>query len=668
LGRKIQAPEGWKLTSNAVFEVKEKKEDIDYLPLCGPLWVVGLTNGAHGEWGMVLAFLDRDGCAHRLAIPASRLHEDSTILARELASLGLRTVPGREKRLVAYVAMWEVEARILSAKRLGWLEDPAGALSFVMPDRVIAGDGTREVVFQPDRYSPTVRTVHAAGSLDEWKALIAAPASRHPPMLFALSAGLAPALLAFAEAGDSFLVHFWGSTSRGKTTLGQIAASPWGCAADPNDAPSLTFVRRWNVTGNGLEGLAEAHSDLPLVLDELGAATIGDIRPLVYQVSGGQGKTALNSARELKEPRSWRTIVVSTGELSIHARMSDPDGDGTRTRPVKGGLTHRALDIEVSDIAAAAPAAEREALVSGIKVACAHHYGAAGPELAHLIADRFATAGEARAYVREQVAVVTADIVPQRLAAETLRAVRRFALIAVAGELAVEFGLIPATTDQVRQAAREVVNHWLGAAAETDEQRIVVSVRAFLLKHESRFQRITDSDVVQNRVGFVDRADGRWMFTNAGLIEAAPGYDRTSIARALRKAGYLHTNSDKLTVPVTVDGRRTRLYVIKAGIFEDEEKGALPAEMGVQGVHGVSAQQPHGFEAAHPPENQGVQGVHRPPPPGAAAHPAHPDDDPGVHPSGRATTGLAHHAHRAHRNIGVGESFSQAGVPDEEVF
>ena len=409
----------------------------------------------------------------------------------------------------------------------------------------------------------------------DWLHHIAAPACTHPPMLFSLCAGFTPAFLAFAEASDSFLIHFWGKTSRGKTTLAQIAASPWGCAADPNDAPSLTFVRRWNLTGNGLEGLAEAHSDLPLVLDELGSATMGDIRPLVYQLSGGQGKTAMTASREMKEPRVWRTIVISTGELSLHARMADPDGDGVRVQMVKGGLTHRALDVELADIASGAPEVDRERIVSGIKVACARYYGTAGPELIRRMVERFASVTEARAYIKQRMSALTPHLTREALPAETARAVRRFALVAVAGEFAAEVGLIPAKPEAVMDAVRQVVDGWLGASGETDDTRIVEAVRSFILRHEARFQTVSADFAVQNRVGYLDRKDGLWMLTSTGLREAAPGNDVTTIARAIRRAGFLHTTDDHLAHKARLpDGSRPRLYAVKTTIIDgvDAEK------------------------------------------------------------------------------------------------
>jgi uncharacterized protein (DUF927 family) len=664
---KPKAPDGWKLSKGGVFEIRETENETKLLYTCGPLRVIGRTTGAHGEWGLVLAFKDHNGTEQQLSIPADRLHQDPATLVSDLSRQGLDILPSRGKRVPDYLAAWRPTERILSAKRLGWMEDPSGALSFVMPDRVITRDGNKQVVFQPDRYSPTVRTVHASGTLEDWQAKVAAPACRHRPMLFALCGGLAPAFLAFAEAGDSFVLHFWGKTSRGKTTVGQISASPWGCAADPNDAPSLTFIRRWNVTGNGLEGLAESHSDMPLVLDELGSSTVGDIRPLIYQLAGGQGKTALNSAREMKEPRSWRTIAISTGELSLHARMSDPDGDGTKTRAVKGGLTHRALDVEIADIAEASPASEREAIVSGVKVACARTYGTAGPELVRLIAERFSSASAVRQYVKERIADVSADLIDRPLPAETARAVRRFALIAVAGEFAADAGLIPASKEEVRASVKEVATAWLGASAETDEERIVASVRAFILRHESRFQRINepepetktdrwgneyqptarDPEPVRDRVGYVDRKAGKWMFTDAGLVEAAPGNDKTTIARTLKRAGYLHTSEGKLQERVSIGAERPRMYSVKSSILDGENDSRLIKTVG-HGGHGGQAQQPQGLETVHHAEMQGGQGgqdaVDK-----APVHLVHLPTSEGGQAQTRVVTSAVHHVHAVHQ-------------------
>jgi len=319
----------------------------------------------------------------------------------------------------------------------------------------------------------------------------------------------------------------------------------------------------------------------------------------------------LNSAREMKEPRSWRTICISTGELSIHARMSDPDGSGARVRPVKGGLTHRALDIEIADIVASAPEQERGDIVSGIKSSCARQYGTAGPELIRSMVERFATAEELRAYVKEQTALILKEICPGTVPTETLRAMRRFALIAVAGAFAAERGLIPTTAEKVRKAVGEVASAWLGASAETDEQRIVAGVRAFILRHAARFQRtVRDAEEermepVRDRAGFLDKANNRWCFTREALVEAAPGNDAVTIARALREAKLLFTNDKKLMANIGTEvAGRVRLYAVLGSILEggdkvDTEQSSPPPKSEWTRWTGGQAQQPQGAEAVH---------------------------------------------------------------------
>lgn len=622
------APAGWILSC---YGVKEDREEGDPIKVCGPLWIVGRTTGPHGEWGVVLVFRDHDGTDRRLAIPADRLHEDATILARELARMGLGIIPGKEKKMLAYLAAWQPEDRILSAKRLGWLEDRTGALAFVMPDRVIRQNGDGDVIFQPERFSPTAKTVHSRGTLADWQAQVAAPVCDHDMMLFALSAGLATAFLAYAEATDSFILHFTGKTTRGKTALAQIAASPWGCAADPNDAPSITFVRRWNVTANGLEGLAEAHSDMPLVLDELGSSNVSDVRPMVYALAGGQGKTALNSAREMKEPRSWRTIAISTGEMSLQEKMTDPTGDGRRSLPVKGGLTHRALDIEIDDIAEGIPLNQRAARVQSIKVACRDCYGTAGPALIKAMTEHFASAAAVRAYARDAVGTLAAEIdTDGALPQEGARALRRFALIALAGCFAADIGLIPTTRDKVITATRAAVATWKGADQGTDAERIIARIQAFIFTHESRFQRINDSTietdpkpehgpfsyhnpaprpfVVADRAGWHDIASDLWYFTDSALKEAAPGNDTATIARAIQEHGHLHTDDSsrlKARLSVLIDGKRPRAYAVKGTIIEAEKVGQRSKTAGQAGQAGQS-QAAQGFQSV--PIDDGTAG------------------------------------------------------------
>jgi len=599
----IAAPDGWELGGAGVFEVRPGKdgEPDKRESVCGPLWVVGLTTGTDGDWGRLVAFVDHDGRARQLAIPAARLHEDPAILARELANMGLAIIPGKERRMVAYLASYKPDARIPSAPRLGWMDRRDGGLAFVFPDRVLTAEGNAQVVYQPERYSPTASTVHASGTLADWQREIGERIAGSDPLLFVACAGLAAPWLLLGD-GDSFIVHLWGTTSRGKTTLAQVAASVWGCGVDPAEAPALSFVRRWNTTGNGLEGLAEAHADLPLCLDELGAGQHRDMAPLIYQLAGGQGKTAMSADRQLKAPRAWRTIAISTGEMSIEGKLSEAG-------PVKGGLLHRALDIEVDNIAAHLPEDERAAFVQSLKRACAVNYGTAGPAVLSAIIATYPDAQAARAAVREHLDKAVKDMARAHHAPEQIRALRRFALIAWAGVFAARHGVLPVSDRRVWQAVQAIAARWGSDTTGTDGERIMEAVRAFILRHGARFQDVASEIEVRDRAGFRDVTGGRWMFSKDALIEAAPGHDVKTIAQAIRDAGHLFTNDKKLMAQVSTPLGRGRWYTVKDSILSDEESWQ-PSKSGGQGGHSGQTQPQQGLEAVHHTEGDSGQGGH----------------------------------------------------------
>jgi hypothetical protein len=213
-----------------------------------------------------------------------------------------------------------------------------------------------------------------------------------------------------------------------------------------------------------------------------------------------------------------------------------------------------------------------------------------------MMVDHFSTAAEVRAHVRDRLKEVMPALTTKTLPAETARAVRRFALIAVVGEFAAQRGLIPATASDVRQCVKHAVGNWLNASAETDDSRIISNVRGFILRHAARFQPVRtdehdaghggwsqtprEKDPVRDRVGWVNHADGLWMFTDAGLIEAAPGNDKTTVACALRQAGFLFTNeAGKLKARVTTgeEAARPWLYAVKSTILSSTGGGSCPA-------------------------------------------------------------------------------------------
>ena len=124
----------------------------------------------------------------------------------------------------------------------------------------------------------------ARGTLDNWQKGVGALAHGHTLPVLGVSAAFAGPLLHLAglEGGG---VHIFGTSSKGKTTIQQAAASVWGRGDSPG------YLRSWRTTANGLEGVAASATNTALILDELGLVEARDAASGVYSLSNGVGKT-----------------------------------------------------------------------------------------------------------------------------------------------------------------------------------------------------------------------------------------------------------------------------------------------------------------------------------------------------------------------------------------
>lgn len=563
----------------------KKDEDIEETHrVCHRIAVTAQTQTLEGDWGIKVTFKDRVGVEKTVFVSDAELHGNVQALVQRFARQGLRFAHKMNGFFQKLLNEWEVSKRILIVHRLGWTDDPDGRMVFVLPDRVIAKEELRSTIeFQPTAGLSNLPKVRAQGILEEWKFHVAAPACQQPMMLFALSMGFAPMLLAYVNAMDSFIVHLFGMTSTSKTTQMQVGASVWGCGADPAYSPGQSYLQTWHQTANGLEGQAAAHHDLLLALDELGSTDIDDVGRVIYMVSGGLGKGTQKSNRALNTQTAWRTMVFSTGEISLHEKMTDPGSHGSRHRAVKAGLTHRGLDIHVDGVAADLSDDERRAWINGLKTGCAQYFGTAGPALVQAITDRFGHADEFRAWLNKEIEHVRSYFIPTGTVSEPImRALQRFALISVAGETAAHCKIIPTSAEKVRAAVKEVADRWLAARAQTDEERIVTLVRAFLFRNRGKFQKHDDSNVLTSRAGWYKSDEDQWIFLDGTLASAAPGHPLDAIVKALNEKGLLFKNNSgspraKHTIKAlggdaNSKGKRNRFYTVKGCILGNDEE------------------------------------------------------------------------------------------------
>lgn len=523
--------------------------------ISSPLHIDAVTfDAADNNFGRLLRFKNTLGLYREWAMPMDLLRAAGDELRGELLGMGVHIDPSSHRLLGQYIQALTPERRMHCATQVGWCRD-----SFVLPD-VVIGPSASGVIFQSGERGQDEHTV--GGTLEGWKTHIAARAVGNPMLLIAISASFAGPLLekCHAESGG---FHLTGESSTGKTTAIEAACATWG---GPN------YLRSWKATANGMEGAAVLFNDCLLALDELSECEPREIGLIVYALGNGRGKQRASRTGTARRVARWRCLVLSSGETTVETAMAAGGfkakaGQSVRLLNIPSIGKHGAWDNLHGSSSGAS-------FSEAIKQAAATHHGLVGRAfLENLTRD-----------TRDFSALLDTTKALPEFAAEggggqDKRAAGRFALLAMAGELATEYGLTGWPQGAATEAAADGFNAWQAERGQGNDEpkRIVEAVNEFIEKHgDSRFSNseAIDEIPVRDRAGWwKNNYDGRvYLFTASGLREALKGHDFKRALDVLQEAKVLAVPEKKgeRAQFARIGGRAMKLYQIK--IVSDIDK------------------------------------------------------------------------------------------------
>ena len=530
-----------------------EKKDGDVLISQTPCKLITrIRNSSSGRWGVLLKWLDPDNLAHHAILFDGEIHKDKVL--QLLISNGFRIMPGQGKAVAEMLMQMPCDTRANITSDMGWDES---SILFVTQDEIILPDEHEEdepTAFVPDG-SGRVSETSQSGELDEWIEEVAKPCEHHQLMAFAIMAAFVSCLLRFLGI-DVGGFNLYGTTSRGKTTFLQLFVSVFGNGSDPN-AGGSSSVHRWDSTVNGLEALASRANDIGLALDELGAKNASEIRYILYNLMSGRGKEVMNSLRQSVKVKSWRSIVLSSGEQSVREVLEENGDD------VKGGQLVRLADIPIDGVefsSSVDPAKQVQAL----KASASKSYGTALPafikKLVNLKEDDGTPMGVSgiTEYLTAELEYWEDQLTVDGLTPEQARVLRRFAAVATAGSLAVDFGILPYSEEYVQSCVEVARDQWLKGMRESDPAlEGLINVARFVVDHAD--QNIAYTDPRSGKSLVLIHGD----FFNA----ACSGVDQKVVIAKLSELGLLHRQELKRAKSIfTIDGKRTRYYALKPAI------------------------------------------------------------------------------------------------------
>lgn len=564
------APKGGEFqeASDGVYYIPDERSDATRAKICSPISVVARVADADGgAAGYLLEWKNSRGETRQWAAPAEMLHDRSLALHRALAAEGadISTEGILRDYLLEYIRTYPTKRLVTTATQIGWSMRP---LAYVMPHRSICAERI-SIVYQSAQAEEN--RFPSAGSVEEWRDHVARVAAGNSRLAFAIMCAFAgPLLRVVDELGCGF--HLFGASSSGKSTAQRLAASVWGY---PDK-----YMRSWRTTTNGLEGIAAAHNDNVLILDEIGQVSPKEVGASAYMLANGMGKTRSTRSGVPRPAATFRLVFLSSGE--VPQALIAAQGGGT----TYAGQELRMLDIPVDAgrgmgvMETLHGAASASDAIAALTTAMRTYYGTAGERfLAHIAHHWDDVARDMKAAVKfycERFAPAGSS------SGQTIRAARSIAIAAAAGELATNLGITGWDTTVVDTTAAAIFQAWSARFGHEQREiaRIYAQVRGFFEMHgSSRFEnadRYDDAhERVQNRAGFSRRNPGDdavtfYVLPEAFRTEICRGLDHKEVAKVLIERGWILGSGNKQSQVQRLPGiGPTRCYVFTSAMWAD---------------------------------------------------------------------------------------------------
>ncbi|EBH8903772.1 DUF927 domain-containing protein [Salmonella enterica] len=566
-----QIPAGFRLTSDYLWFDRTKSDEggngqTQQIKVSSPLKVTAITHDVDGgSFGRLLEWDDSNGITHRWAMPMKVIAGTGQDLREVLLDNGLPYIAvdgtGRQM-LMIYISNCRPVRRVTCANKTGWYGG-----SYVFSSEVIGGDAG-SVIYQSAQSSKD--DFRVSGDSAEWVERTGRYCAGNSRLVFCVSLAFAAPLLRLLGTGGGGY-HLKGESTDGKTTTMKVAASVCGGA---------DYWKTWRATGNALEEIALRRNDAPLMLDEISEVNGTEATQIAYMLGNGQSKSRSKAAGGLRDAALWRLLFLSTGEVSIaeHAAEAGKQrtgaGVGVRMVQIPSDTGKHGAFENLHGFSGGKEFAEY------LEKSAAKCHGAPFRDwLRWLTADLNAVTERAGKLLKQYEKMLR----PEGAGNQTGRIVDRFALLAVAGELATEAGLTGWEQGEAYKAAKSCLDAWIsdrGHIANQEEADALERVRNFITTNQyTRFAGwyANDKNRPSNVVGFRKVEEGNnsreaettFYIYASGWKEICGTFNAAKTAALCREKGWLTPGSDgkNSRMERLPEVGLKRVYVLNSGVI-----------------------------------------------------------------------------------------------------
>jgi len=540
--------------------------DGDQFKVCSPLEVIAYCRTLDGYgWGRIVRLTDPSGAIKTLILSMADIITNHENTLKKLVDCGLQLASYKTSKtfVLEYLSSSSPSVFGTIVKKCGWI-----GTKYILKDVTY---GISKDEFYVLDSSSSEATISTQGTLDEWKENVGKYAAGQLLLQLALSFSLTGILLTPCgyEGGG---IHIFGNTSYGKTTLLIVAGSTFG--GGPKG-----YLNQWRSTDNALEATAALHNDGFLALDEIGQATSKVVSEVAYMLVNGQSKARANRDGSARGILTWALSFLSTGELTLSDCIALDFGKETMA-----GQNVRILDIP-ADAGAGHGVFSYipEGMTGGnfsqlLQRNCKKYYGTPACVFIERFAENY---DENVEKVKSNVKNFIDTHMKNVESGQVIRAAHRFALIAAAGELAIEWDIFPWKVGDAEAAASFGLKQWIDQRGGVGDQELTNAINRlidFVEKNENRFMNLDDYEArpITNLAGYRWR-DHERDEVNYGFIpsvfskEICRSMNKNDVFAELLKRGWVTLNkAGKVKETKTVHGRNRKVVSVVPARWEPE--------------------------------------------------------------------------------------------------
>jgi uncharacterized protein (DUF927 family) len=262
----------------------------------------------------------------------------------------------------------------------------------------------------------------------------------------------------------------------------------------------------------------------------------------------------------------------ASGEIPFEAKLTEGKSKARAGQMIRllDIPADRGLGFGVFDNGGATGDASK--LAGAIKNGASAAFGTAGPEFVRRIIREGVSGDDVRAIVAD---FAKAEV-RQGADGQIERVAQRLGLIAVAGELAINLGVVPWQAGEAREAAAWAFRAWLanrGGSGPAEARQAVAQVRLFIEQHgDARFDPLDKPEAKPspNRAGWrkdVGEVRQWYIPPETWKSEICSGLDPIFVARTLAERGLIEKPRDGFQKPTRINGDLKRVYVVTARIL-----------------------------------------------------------------------------------------------------